>query len=1022
MLVTCCGLAICKRCAFSDWIHSDKHCWLCGESLLYEYPSKPLTLAPGQHGIISFNEIELPETNNDDASIEQRGNVLEESRGSLEGENSNESESLSDIINEFDPYLEDHETPDEAGVYECGGHWYRAQPHRLNPRCRLCELAVRNVQSLREHILSHFRPQFRAFMERFRTPWSCHLCNKVHKNKASLERHLAWREDLFFDIAGLNLKDFPELLRVNLRRDFVPEYRPRQPMDDATRDRIFRKRRNYRYFNSMSTFLSNQIKKGYKTKRIVALKLRGNLTPPSDQNIFARNFNLRRVRQRLEAKQNGRDQIFIIKRNGQNIDPSRKVFRKGRKFKKKIIKEEATEERDILMEHPDDLDTSALSLPGTFLEEKMVDRGEDEVMIEEKDNQTNRRRRKYKHLDSLPTFISHLIKKAKQNLRKKKFGNRNTQKSTFSISRRIGMYSCQLRKSLFINGLRRQVTNRVISRMNKQLPRSRLRSKGKSRTDSSQKLNGKTVLKAVLVERDQFSPSQQSSNTTIPRHSSCPPTPPASPALITSSERSPSCDVDVENINYYMSAPPSPTYVTSSVSTQNVEEIDHEDRWSGQESPISISRHTWFQSESGPSYLARMIYPTSPSSNISDMARDDISSFNEKDNCSELEEIHEGSFENTFTSDDDVSKISSPTETGKVAQNSNDQISNCDIQIKESTNSTNNSSSTKIKTEVYSELSGSCSEEETLMDFETIHCNSLNTTKNNPLKQSAPQAQVGEFSRQNYSVPELLEHSLPNENTVIVSKCTCATWSCPSDPVCMVCRCYQVRVVGVSDNILVGQLQGDSECLSLVKYVKYVTHHQQVDITSLSANSHPFGQVCQVFPERMILMSLQHNSIKPVPRKGDLLHGICQIFLGQRSDISHNIWMTNSTPWINDDGSFLIESLTSVFTGIFIKAISLQNPNLNMEEEDSIVSTDQNGRLRLRCNKDPDHLDFLPRSFMHIGQISTECSITLINKLIDNVKNPMLPQFHLPVAAPCLHERKGNPIQVIDNGITMRLK
>merc|ERR1719410_729371 len=48
----------------------------------------------------------------------------------------------------------------------------------------------------------------------------------------------------------------------------------------------------------------------------------------------------------------------------------------------------------------------------------MVARGEDEVMTEEKDNQTNRRRCKYKHLNSLPTLISHLIKKAKQNRRK----------------------------------------------------------------------------------------------------------------------------------------------------------------------------------------------------------------------------------------------------------------------------------------------------------------------------------------------------------------------------------------------------------------------------------------------------------------------------------------------------------------------------------------------------------------------------------------------------------------------------
>ena len=521
MLVTCCSLAICRRCAFNRWIHCDKKCWLCGTSLLYQYPSKPLILGPGQHGII-FDEIDLPETSNGNDDVIDQENYegvhsdQDHSETLSDQENceggyseDNHSETLSDIIDEFDQYLgedpvpEDHETAEEAGVYECGGHWYRAQPHRPNTKCRICSWVFKNIQSLREHILSHFRPQIRAFMERFSSPWVCHLCNKVQKNKASLERHLAWREDLFFEITKLNLKDFPELLRFNLRRDSVPEYRPRQPrqpMDDATRERIFGKRRKYRYYKNIETFLSNQIKKGYETKRIIALKLRKYRTSVADHNNVTRNLNLRQLRKQLELEErrHRRDKIFIIKKNSQNNGQSRRVCWRWRKFRNYFYQEEASESRENTTENYDNFEASSPPVPDKPNEDEKLEDSQAGGVMKNQQKIRYRRPHKQKHLNSRLNLISHLKTRAKENLRKKKTGERNVGKSKFPIPRRmIGIFYHQLRNSPFINGLRRQEINRTKQLIKSKLERYRL--KRKSSPGSDQKSN--------LVERDKFSSS-----------------------------------------------------------------------------------------------------------------------------------------------------------------------------------------------------------------------------------------------------------------------------------------------------------------------------------------------------------------------------------------------------------------------------------------------------------------------------------------------------------------------------------
>ena len=232
VLVTCCGLVLCKICAFKSWIHNHKQCWHCNKKLLFEHHSSTVSLLPGQYGILIFDEIDIPD-------IPDKINEAQPQQGD---ENNDEFETLSDNVDYFDPYMgeefEEEENPvtEDGKVYEFGGHWYRTQPHRLHPQCRLCGVTCINVQSLKEHMLSHFRHQFRVFMQRFESPWICHLCNKVQKTKASLKRHLAWREDLFFEITGNNPRDYPELLRVNWRRDHVPEYRQGEYFDQNTRD------------------------------------------------------------------------------------------------------------------------------------------------------------------------------------------------------------------------------------------------------------------------------------------------------------------------------------------------------------------------------------------------------------------------------------------------------------------------------------------------------------------------------------------------------------------------------------------------------------------------------------------------------------------------------------------------------------------------------------------------------------------------------------------------------------------
>jgi len=259
-----------------------------------------------------------------------------------------------------------------------------------------------------------------------------------------------------------------------------------------------------------------------------------------------------------------------------------------------------------------------------------------------------------------------------------------------------------------------------------------------------------------------------------------------------------------------------------------------------------------------------------------------------------------------------------------------------------------------------------------------------------------------------------------HENVLPVdgNSCTCTSWQNHSDPICLVCRFFKVKVVGVSGNLLLGQLQGDDEDIRKFKYVKYVTHHLETDVTAFSEYRHPFGQLCFVLRERLILMSLNDDTTRHAPQAGDVLHGNCQGFLGYPSVSHGNIWMTGSLyPWIDDDGSFLIKSLAPVSTGIFVQAIS-NFPNIFIRDEDTIVSLDLTGRLTLRCWKKPAHLNFLPYPSMYIGEISTNFPTGPIIELIEKIRTPPVKQTLLPStpASP-----KGRPIPVINNGITIRL-
>ena len=269
-------------------------------------------------------------------------------------------------------------------------------------------------------------------------------------------------------------------------------------------------------------------------------------------------------------------------------------------------------------------------------------------------------------------------------------------------------------------------------------------------------------------------------------------------------------------------------------------------------------------------------------------------------------------------------------------------------------------------------------------------------------------------------VPELPSSDVIDIVPLAIPQCTCATWSSPRDPSCRVCmnafRPLRVKVIGVMNNILLGEITDEDGYLNGKRFVKYITHFymdntgELLDTTVSSKFKNPFGQVCLLYDlqemgKKLILMSLPHSSKKPLPSKGDYLSGTCQAFLDITVNDSERTYK-QSNCLINDDGSFHLTCQPFDFSHMssrtFVQVVTV-NENLMVNEEDSFVSLDETGEFHLLCKKNPDKLGYFPQPGEIIGDISTQVPLETVKRLIKRIKNPPpLSPNPIPASPPIL--------------------
>ena len=858
----------------------------------------------------------------------------------------------------------------------------------------------------------------------------------------------------------------------------TPDYRPRQPNDAATRERIFRRRRNYRYVQSMAVFLADQIRRAYRTRRIVAWKLQISQHSASEgeSDLIRRSSSLRRVRQELQERGRRRETIFIINSRGFDSSGERRlrIHRKPRAFRKLKLKQE---QPSVLSEEIEDnssfpIESSARTTIPSASSSSPLPTGATHTW----DQSVSRRRRTSKHLKSLPTLISHIIKRARPNMRKKKTDPGKTRLPKPSGEFKPRELIRQIRKSLFINGIRKQITNSIVNNLETQLAgdKSQIHQGGRRKSKSSQiQLTRVERRKTIFIEVDL--------NQTLPESS--PPCPPASPLHQTCSilpsistplsndfsrASSPFDELDLRDVTLI------PSDGFDEEDDKHVETIDIGDDREAPSSPVSfafspspaikvLEDHEYKDFEerqesdsNGPFSVASSLSSRSQSrsslagndelNSVGNRGETDYLNLMSPAGSSPQRHLPEFSFQLTIPSTSSNTSVNSLNEEcNNRMVNSEDRGIDISIEYQENILSANevkdlqydhpdsktvpsqnisNTHATDVGGELQVSKNSITINNEIKLRFRTVLMEQR--IKSEPID-TWEEIKEGEIVTQAKDKIDVQAYPLPYDVAVTIhenvlsadgNSCTCTSWQNHSDPICLVCRFFKVKVVGVSGNLLLGQLQGDDEDINKFKYVKYVTHHLETDVTAFSEHRHPFGQLCFVLKERLILMSLHDDTTRHAPQAGDVLHGNCQGFLGHPSVSHENIWMTGSQyPWIDDDGSFLIKSLAPVSTGIFVQAIS-NFPNIFIRDEDTIVSLDLTGRLTLRCWKKPAHLSFLPYPYMYIGEISTNCPTGPIIELIEQIRTPPVPQTLLPAttASP-----KGRPIPVINNGITIRL-
>ena len=257
----------------------------------------------------------------------------------------------------------------------------------------------------------------------------------------------------------------------------------------------------------------------------------------------------------------------------------------------------------------------------------------------------------------------------------------------------------------------------------------------------------------------------------------------------------------------------------------------------------------------------------------------------------------------------------------------------------------------------------------------------------------------------------VVQNPVPEETEVeeilvpkIPTVCSCDKFS-PSDSVCQLCRNFQVKAVGVLGNILLAEII-DGDGVVANKYVKFTTNISdrngiKLDLSENATARNPFGQICKVYSDKYILMSLVSNQ-NPNPEKGNYLFGGCQIWLDSfhEDNVERLIFLQDVK--IDDDGTFLLTCYSHISSPCSVQMVSSVNTNLSIEDQNKIIPVNQSGVVQIKCKK--KKIDFLPNTKETIGSVTHELHPELVMKLVRRIQDQEAKQSKAAGTPPALHK------------------
>ncbi len=97
----------------------------------------------------------------------------------------------------------DKASPDKSHIYVPSGHLKVQYSDGL--QCLKCDAMCKDLSHLKNHLLSHFYPEFYALLPSSK-PFPCPICEKEFRDRISLLRHYAFAHDKAYEVTGIDFK------------------------------------------------------------------------------------------------------------------------------------------------------------------------------------------------------------------------------------------------------------------------------------------------------------------------------------------------------------------------------------------------------------------------------------------------------------------------------------------------------------------------------------------------------------------------------------------------------------------------------------------------------------------------------------------------------------------------------------------------------------------------------------------------------------------------------------------------